>query len=63
MKITGWTIQVYTNEFHRLGYVKESSPVEFGNSPIQDKRARLEYIEELVREGKDFTVTPIVKEN
>jgi hypothetical protein len=61
MRIIGWTIQTYTNEFYRLGYVKAASAVEFGNSPIRDKQARLRHIAELVRDEAVFSVTPILR--
>lgn len=59
MKITGWKVTVLTNEFPRLGWVKESPPVEFGASPVRDKRARERYVAELLAAGKTFTVKPI----
>jgi len=59
MKIKGWIIQTYTNEYANLGWIKKDNPVEFGNSPVRDKEARLAYIAKLVSLGETFTVTAI----
>lgn len=60
--IIGWRIQTYTSEFKSLGRVKDEMPVEFGNSPIRDRKAMLDYIRDLRVRGKDFEVTPVWEE-
>lgn len=60
MKIRGWRVITYTNEFPRLGWVMKTYPVEFGNSSIRDKKARLDYIKELCNNEEVFSVKPII---
>jgi len=59
MKIVGWRVTCYTDEFRRLGWVKKGNPTEFGNSKVRDKRAREEYVAELLARGEVFTLEAI----
>lgn len=56
-KIIGWEIQVFT-QVPGIGRVPDYR-IEYGNSPVRDRRSRLEKVSELMLEGKDFTTKPI----
>ncbi|MBL4795778.1 MAG: hypothetical protein JKY50_00030 [Oleispira sp.] len=58
-KIIGWTITEYC-ELGVLGTVKKTH-CEYGNSPIRDKRSRIEYLNELNAKGVDYSLVPIFK--
>lgn len=58
-----WIIRVITEpvwnrgSWEYNGIPLPSNRIEFGNSPIKDKKARLDFIKQLVEAGVDFTVT------
>lgn len=56
-KIIGWRIDVMTR-IPGLGLVKDYS-IEYGNSPVRDRKSRLDKIQELMRAGRDYAITPI----
>ena len=56
-KIIGWEIEVYTN-LPGIGVVLDYR-LEYGNSPVRDRKSRLDKITELLRAGKTYTSTPI----
>jgi len=58
-----WTIRVLTSptwengSWHYNGVPLVSSTLEYGDSPVRDKKSRLDMIKELCEAGVDFTVT------
>ncbi len=56
-KVIGWEIEVFTR-IPGMGEVLDYR-LEYGNSPVRDRNARLNKIQELLRAGKTFTSTPI----
>lgn len=59
-KFIGWKITVFTENYTSLGVVKDYG-LEYGNSPIRDKKSRMEKIKELCDSGVNFSVEPIVR--
>lgn len=58
--IRGFEILVYTNRYaETLGTVLDYR-VHYGASPVRDKHSMDAYIAELMSEGADFTVHPII---
>jgi|AntDeeMinimDraft_6_1070357.scaffolds.fasta_scaffold05227_1 hypothetical protein len=58
MKIIGWKISIYTNEYPVLGWIVDYN-MEFGASPVRDKKARYDFIKDLITENRTFSVEPI----
>lgn len=56
-KIIGWEIIVYTT-LPTLGTVRDYR-IEYGNSPVRDRKSRLDKIQELMSQGRDIEVNAI----
>jgi hypothetical protein len=56
-KIIGWEFRVYTYQTG-MGKVLDYR-IEYGASPVRDRKARLNKITELMRAGREYDMTPI----
>lgn len=63
--ITGWKLRVFAVENPKPvnGDMSQfDHTLEYGNSPVRDLKSRTEKIQELMREDREYSLTPIFKE-